>query len=57
LAEIVKQKISVTRTVKTQGFGKDKNKNHTDKQLFLLTNGPDTGITDNTDSHTSGQTG
>ena len=42
-------------TVQTKGFGKDENQNHSDKKLLLLSHSSYTGISNNSDGHTSSQ--
>lgn len=44
-------------TVETQGFTENKNKNHTNVKGRLLTDGTNTGITNNTDGETSSKRG
>lgn len=39
-------------TIQAQGFGKNQNQNHSDKQLFLLPDRTNACITDHTDGHT-----
>lgn len=44
-------------TVKTQDFCENEDKNHTDEETWLLCGTTDTGVTDNSDSETSCETG
>lgn len=44
------------QTVQTQDFGEDENQNHTDEQSGLLGRTADTGVTDDADGETGGQT-
>mmetsp|Transcript_4892 Transcript_4892/g.8352 ORF Transcript_4892/g.8352 Transcript_4892/m.8352 type:complete len:200 (+) Transcript_4892:138-737(+) len=44
------------QTVQTQSLGENQNQNHTNKQLLLLADRTDTGITDNSNRHTSRKT-
>lgn len=44
------------QTVQTQDFGENEDQNHTDKQSGLLGGTTDTGVTDNADGETGGQT-
>lgn len=45
------------QTVQTQDFSENEDQNHTDEQSGLLGSTTDTGITDDTDGETGGQTG
>lgn len=45
------------QTVQTQDFSENEDQNHTDEQSWLLGSTTDTGITDDTDGETGGQTG
>jgi hypothetical protein len=40
----------------TQDFGENQNQNHADEQTGLLSSASDTGVTNNTNSETSGKT-
>lgn len=44
------------QTVQTQDFGENEDQNHTDKQSGLLGGTADTGVTDDADGETGGQT-
>ena len=44
-------------TVETQNLGENEDKDHADEETRLLGGTTDTGVTDNTDSKPSGQTG
>ncbi|EJK47312.1 hypothetical protein THAOC_33974 [Thalassiosira oceanica] len=44
-------------TVQTQGLGENKDQNHTDEKLLLLSDRSDASVTDNADCHTRGKSG
>lgn len=48
---------SDNQPVKTQDFSENENQNHSDVEAGLLGSSTNTGVTDNTNSETSGQTG
>lgn len=43
-------------SVQTQSLGENENQNHADEELVLLADGTHTGVTDDTNGHTSGKT-
>ena len=44
-------------TVQTQRLGENEDEDHANKELVLLSDGAHAGVTDDTNSHTSGQAG
>ena len=44
-------------SVQSKSLGENEDKNHSNEKLFLLTDCPDTSISDNSNGHSGGKTG
>mmetsp|Transcript_87148 Transcript_87148/g.177624 ORF Transcript_87148/g.177624 Transcript_87148/m.177624 type:complete len:156 (-) Transcript_87148:144-611(-) len=54
---VLRQNKGNNQSVKSKGFSENQDQNHTNKKLFLLSNGSYTGVSNNSNGHTGSKSG